>query len=409
LETFLLSTKLLRLIGLWLAIALVHFWLIFEANQTPQTAPFNDVNLYGLWVDQSSQAGGLLGIKAPWVYPFVAMAPMYLAKLIGGANGILTGWLILISLLNFFGLSAIVDWGREGKHAYRAASFYLLFLALLGPVAIGRIDAAATFAAMLGLVQVYRERLRLGMVLFTLGAWLKIWPVAAILALYTSAKHRLSVLLAAISASTAILAIGYFLGGNENLFSFVTMQGNRGLQVESVAATFWVWAAKAHLPGAGIYFDTALVTNQVSGSFTGEVSSLLGLVMVGALAITAWLSFNAYRAGAEFKHLFAAALLTGTLDLIVFNKVGSPQFELWLAVPLMAGILFDLPKWRIPLVGGALIALLTNLLYPVFYMDLMILGDLGVWLLTLRNAALIALLVWANLRLSSLAKKADEL
>ena len=98
---------------------------------------------------------------------------------------------------------------------------------------------------------------------------------------------------AAISASTGILAIGYFLGGNENLFSFVTMQGNRGLQVESVAATFWVWAAKAHLPGAGIYFDTALVTNQVSGSFTAEVSSLLGLVMVAALAITAWLSFNA--------------------------------------------------------------------------------------------------------------------
>jgi len=333
---------------------------------------------------------------------------MFLAKLIGGANGILTGWLILIGLLNFFGLNAIVDWGREGKSAYRAASFYLFFLALLGPVAIGRIDAVATFAAMLGLVQVYRDRLRLGMVFFTLGAWLKIWPVAAALALYTSAKHRISVLLAAVSASVAILAAGFFLGGNENLFSFITMQGNRGLQVESVAATFWVWAAKAHLPGAGIYFDTALVTNQVSGSFTAELSSLLGIVMIGALAITAWLSFNAYRAGADVKHLFAVTLLTGALDLIVFNKVGSPQFELWLAVPIMAGILLGLPKWRIPLVGGSLIALLTNLIYPVFYMDLMILGDLGVWLLTLRNAALIALLVWANLRLSGLAKKSGE-
>jgi len=404
----LISSKLLRLIGLWFAIALVHLWLIFEANQNPQTSPFNDVNLYGLWVDQSAQPSGLLGVRAPWVYPFVALAPMFLAKLIGGANGILTGWLILIGLLNFFGLNAIVDWGREGKSAYRAASFYLFFLALLGPVAIGRIDAVATFAAMLGLVQVYRDRLRLGMVFFTLGAWLKIWPVAAALALYTSAKHRISVLLAAVSASVAILAAGFFLGGNENLFSFITMQGNRGLQVESVAATFWVWAAKAHLPGAGIYFDTALVTNQVSGSFTAELSSLLGIVMIGALAITAWLSFNAYRAGADVKHLFAVTLLTGALDLIVFNKVGSPQFELWLAVPLIAGILVGLPKWRIPLVGGSLIALLTNLIYPVFYMDLMILGDLGVWLLTLRNAALIALLVWANLRLSGLAKKSGE-
>ena len=398
----------MRLIGLWLAIALVHFWLIFEANQNPQTSPFNDVNLYGMWVDQGDHGGGWLGISAPWVYPFVAMAPMYLAKLIGGTNGILTGWLILIALLNFFGLSAIVDWGQEGKRAYRAAGFYLLFLALLGPVAIGRIDSVATFAAMLGLVQIYRDRLRLGMVFFTLGAWLKIWPVAAALSLYTSAKHRIGLLLTAIFTSAALLALGFFLGGNEYLFSFINMQGNRGLQVESVAATFWVWAAKAHLPGAGIYFDTALVTNQVSGSFTAEVSSLLGVVMFGALAITAWLSFNAYRAGADFKHLFAATLLTGTLDLIVFNKVGSPQFELWLAVPLMAGILFGLPKWRTPLVGGSLLALLTNLIYPIFYMDLMILGDLGVWLLTLRNAALIALLVWANLRLSGLAKKTSD-
>jgi hypothetical protein len=400
---FLRNSKALRLVGLWLAIILVHVWLIFEAQQNPQTAPFNDVNLYGIWADEVAQGHSMLGINAPWVYPFVAMGPMLLAKLFGGANGILTGWLILIGLLNFIGLSAIVDWGQEGKSAYRAASYYLIFLALLGPVAIGRIDSAATFVAMLGLVQVYRDRLRLAMVFFTLGAWLKIWPVAAAVALYTSAKGRIRAILAAASAALGILAIGFFLGGDQSLFSFVTMQGNRGLQVESTAATFWVWAARMHLPGAGIYFDNALVTNQVSGAFTAEVAALLTYVMAGAVAITVWLGFRAHRAGADQKQLFAVVLLTATLDLIVFNKVGSPQFEGWLAVPLMAGLLFGLPKWRFPLALGAAIALVTNLIYPIFYMDLMVVGDLGVWLLTVRNAALVALLVWANLRLKKLA------
>ena len=400
------SSKFLKLTGLWLAIGLVHFWLIFEANQNPQTSPFNDVNLYGMWVDQNSSGGSILGVNIPWVYPFVALAPMYLAKFIGGANGILTGWLILTGLLNFIGLSALVDWGHAGKSAFRAAGFYLLFIALLGPVAIGRIDSVAAFVAILGLVQLYQNRVRLAMVFFTLGAWLKIWPVAAALALYAAVKRRLGALLAALSASLTILAIGFFLGGNQNLLSFVTMQGSRGLQVESVAANFWVWAAKAHLPGAGIYFDTALVTNQVSGSFTSEVSSLLGLVMFGALAITALLGFKAHRNGAEFKQLFVVVFLTATLDLIVFNKVGSPQFEGWLAVPLVAGVLFGLAKWKFPLALGATIAVLTNLIYPIYYMDLMVLGDLGVWLLTLRNAALIVFLVWANLRLSKLGAKA---
>ena len=398
-----MRTKFLRLFGLWAAIVVVHVWLIYEAQNNPQTAPFNDVNLYGFWADQWNQ-GQLLGFNQPWVYPFVAMGPILLAKLLGGANGILFGWLTLIGLLNFIGLSAIVDWGQEGKRAYRAAYFYLTFLALLGPVAIGRIDSAATFLAMLGLAQLYRDRLQLAMAFFTLGAWVKIWPVAPALAIYSAAKSKVSLLAVALGVSIAVIGFGFIHGGDQNIFGFITTQGNRGLQVESTAATFWVWAAHQHLPGAGIYFDNALVTNQVSGAGAAEIAGLLGFVMVGALLITALLAFKAYRAGADSKELFVVAALTATLDLIVFNKVGSPQFEGWLAVPLMAGTLLNLPKWRLPLLIGIAIAMLTNLIYPVFYMSLMVAGDLGVWLLTLRNASLVALLVWANLRLTKLGK-----
>jgi hypothetical protein len=96
--------------------------------------------------------------------------------------------------------------------------------------------------------------------------------------------------------------------------------------------------------------------------------------------------------------------LTAVLDLIVFNKVGSPQFMAWLAVPAIAMIIFGVPKLRTPIVGLLLIAITTNLVYPIFYIDLMGLGDLSVGLLTLRNALLIAMLVYANLRLSALGK-----
>jgi hypothetical protein len=387
-----------------LATILVHLWLIFEANSNPQTAPFNDVNLYGFWADQVEQGHGLLGINVPWVYPFVALGPILLAKIIGAGAGMLAGWLILICTINIIGVSAIVDWGQEGNVAYRSATYYLAFIALLGPVAIGRIDSVSTFLAMLGLVQIYRNRLKVGIALFTLGAWVKIWPVAAAITMICSAKSRIRLSLTAIGSALAVLALGFMLGGNESLWSFISTQGARGLQVESVTATFWVWAAKLGAPGAGIYFDNQLVTNQVSGPFASEAATLLSLVMVGAVAITAYLGFRAYRSGANFKHLFATSLLTATLDLIVFNKVGSPQFELWLSVPLMAGILLGVPRWRFALIAGLTIGLLTNLLYPVFYMDLMGLGNLGVWILTIRNASLVVLLVWANLKLSALAK-----
>jgi hypothetical protein len=96
--------------------------------------------------------------------------------------------------------------------------------------------------------------------------------------------------------------------------------------------------------------------------------------------------------------------LTAVLDLIVFNKVGSPQFMAWLAVPMMALIIFELPRLKIPVAGLLVIAVTTNLIYPVFYIDLMGLGDLSVGLLTIRNALLIVMLVYANLRLSELSR-----
>lgn len=293
----------LRLPTLWLATILVHLWLIFEASLNPQTAPFNDVNLYGFWADQVAQGHGLLGINVPWVYPFVALGPILLAKIIGAGSGMLSGWLIFICAINIIGVSAIVDWGQEGKIAYRSAAYYLAFIAVLGPVAIGRIDSAATFLAMLGLVQIYRDRLKVGIALFTLGAWVKIWPVAAAITMISSAKSRIRLSLTAIGSAVAVLGLGFLLGGNESLWSFISTQGARGLQVESVTATFWVWAAKLGAPGAGIYFDNQLVTNQVSGAFASEASALLSLIMAGAVAITAYLSFRAYRSGANFKQL----------------------------------------------------------------------------------------------------------
>ena len=392
-----------KLVGLWLATVAVHVWLTIEAQLNPQTAPFNDVNLYGYWVDQVNLNHGLLGVNQAWVYPFPALAPMAIANLFGATTGVLTGWIILVCLLHLVALSAVVDWGRANASAYKAAGFYLLFLVILGPVAIGRIDAVAAFFAILGVVQIRRNRPRMAMAVFTMGAWIKIWPVAAAIAVFSATKSKTRLILAAFATTASILAVGVLLGGNEKVLSFVSMQGARGLQVESVFATFWVWAAKFGALGAGIYFDNQLVTNQVSGAFSNEIAWLLGLVMPGALAITIFLGIRAYRAGAEAKHLFVATFLTATLDLIVFNKVGSPQFELWLAVPLMAGILFGLPNWRVPVIIGSAIALLTNLLYPIFYMDLMALGWLGIAILTARNALLIALLVWSNLRLSKLA------
>jgi hypothetical protein len=117
------------------------------------------------------------------------------------------------------------------------------------------------------------------------------------------------------------------------------------------------------------------------------------------------LAIRAVRAGRDRTQVFVLAALTGVLDLIVFNKVGSPQFMVWLTVVLVALVYFGINKAKLALAFGAAILLLTQLVYPVFYLELLGLETLPLGLLTLRNLLLVALLIWANLQLS---KKAEE-
>lgn len=400
------NKRALHLAGILFATVAVHLWLILEASLQLAVAPLNDLYLYGSWISEQ-QANGfqtIYGLTKDWVYPFVAQLPMLLAATIGGTSGLLNGWLALVTLLNLVAIGELVGWGKASPVAFRGAWFWLGYLALLGPVAIGRIDSIATVLAVFGLVALSRNRLKTAMVLFTSGAWMKIWPVALAMSIFIAEKSRKTLFLTAAATTAIFLALGALLGGGSEMISFISKQGDRAIQIEAPIATLWLWLAKFGLADASIYFDQNLFTNQIAGIGALEVSSLMTLVMVVALAITAWLGIRAYRAGAPTQHLFGAIALTATLDLIVFNKVGSPQFEGWLAVPLIAGIIFAMPKWRTAVVAGLLIALLTNLVYPLFYMDLMGLGWLSLLTLTARNLTLIWLLVWANRYLGALAK-----
>jgi hypothetical protein len=71
----------------------------------------------------------------------------------------------------------------------------------------------------------------------------------------------------------------------------------------------------------------------------------------------------------------------------------------------VALVYFGIKKSKLALVIGTAILLLTQLVYPIFYVELLGLETMPLGLLTLRNLLLVALLIWANLQLS---KKAEE-
>ena len=144
-----------------------------------------------------------------------------------------------------------------------------------------------------------------------------------------------------------------------------------------------------------------MMTNQVQGPGSDWVANYSNLLMFGCLTITAVLAFIMIHRGSDWKQVFAVASLTGTLDLIVFNKVGSPQFMLWLLAPAVAGLIFQMKNWRVVIYSVLGIEFLTQLAYPVNYLGLLGLETTSVVMLTMRNAILVGLLIWANVQLSS--------
>lgn len=378
---------------------LLGFSALFES-----VPPLNDVLLYGYWLQQIELGEPIFGLSQDFVYPYPSLLPMWLAKVLGGEAGILVGWTTLIAIINSLSIGVLTSWGRGGRAVMLAGAFWVGFLLLLGPTGIGRIDAVAAAVSLFGLAALARDRVALAVTLFTFAAWVKIWPFALALSVFIAEKRKQLVAVSALCVVAAATIFAVAAGANSSLFSFIFKQSSRGIQIESPIAMIWIWAAKFGLPDTGIYYDKEIITNQVFGPLVEVFSALMTPIMFAALGITVWLGVRAVRAGAPRNQVFAIMSLTAVLDLIVFNKVGSPQFMAWLAIPMMALFIFNVPRLKIPAITLLLIAATTNLIYPIFYIDLMGLGDLSVGLLTARNALLIGLLVYANLRLSALLK-----
>jgi hypothetical protein len=180
-------------------------------------------------------------------------------------------------------------------------------------------------------------------------------------------------------------------GGSANLLSFVAEQGGRGLQIEAVAATPFVFG----LGGAVVEYSYEILTFQVVGAGTEAVSDALTPIM--AIVVLAVCGMGAWRVrgGAPTVRVLPPLALALVAALIVTNKVGSPQFQSWLVVPILLWIVWDRRRAIAPAVLVLVIAALTHIVYPIVYQRILETQTPALVVLAARNVVLVVLLVWA--------------
>lgn len=382
-------------ITVWAGFVLVHLWLGLVNLYAP-SAPLGDVSVvYRFWMDQAMQ-GNWVGIDTAWVYPIVAIVPM-LAALLFGPDQYASTWLSMIMILNAVAFGFVTGWGRSRERVV-LGWWWVGFLLLLGPIALGRIDSVTVPIAMVG-VLVVATRPRAAAVLLSVATWIKIWPAAILLAMVIALRERRRVIAASAIVSAAIVAIALLLGGGQNVLSFITQQSDRGLQVEAPVSTIWLWRALAGEVGTTVYYDMGILTYQVDGNGTEFAASIMTPLLMVVVAVIALVGVRSLRRGAQPADLLPALALALITAFIAVNKVGSPQFVSWLAVPIALGIATRIAgtgrSYRTPGAIVLVLAGLTQLVYPYLYNELLNLDPLMIIVLTSRNLLYFVLLGWA--------------
>lgn len=391
--------------ALWAAFAAVHGWLAFVGVVWIPSRAFWDVDLYRYWVALGRDGGPWPVFDGPWVYPVGALLPMLVPAAVSSTYTAVyaLGWSALVTALDAVAVGALIRRGGS-----RGAWWWLAFLALLGPVAMGRIDAILAPLVIVALL-VATRRPRLAAVLLTLGAWIKVAPGVLVLPLLIIARRPVrDVIVPAALVCAAFVGAVAAGGGLANAASFLRSQDARGLQVEAVAASPWTLAALVR-DDVAVVFNRGILTWEIIGPGTSGVARALDVVLplaVAGLAAALW------RARSRPLDVLVWGSLALATLLIVANKVGSPQYIGWLAPPIAVALAArrtgpddaspgaapevpdgapDVASRVAVLVLG--IAALTQIVFPFAYPALLAGNPLVTGVLVLRNAGLLVLLV----------------
>ncbi|SEC02991.1 Protein of unknown function [Paramicrobacterium humi] len=382
-------------IALWAAFLAAHLvvaWLCLHAPGLP----LGDVTLvYGPWLDQAFAGGPVVGIDLPWVYPLLAIAPMAASALFGMQRYGET-WLLLVTGLDAIAFAVLLGNGRSRPRRI-AAWWWTVAILLLGPIALARIDAVTVPIAIVGGLLALR-RPRLAGALLAIVTWMKVWPAAMLAGLVIASRRRWAVVGAAAVVSAAVVVIALVLGGGRYVLSFLGEQTGRGLQLEAPISTVYLWQAAFHVPGAFIYYDRGILTYQVTGADVDIVIALATPLLVAATVVVVLIGLRAARAGAPVVRLLPELVLGLVLALIVFNKVGSPQFMVWLFAPVILGLVLQGSRFAAPGLAVLGLALLTHIVYPYWYGMLLGAHLPMVIVLTVRNLGYVLLLAWSLAR-----------
>jgi hypothetical protein len=306
----------------------------------------------------------------------------------GSETGYVVAFIAFMMLLDA-GFTYLL-WRNNGRTHDRAITFWLLFVLFIGPLSYLRFDILP--AVLAGTAVLYaRRRPWVTGALTGLGAAVKLWPALLLPAFLAHKPGRKVVAVSFVVVGFGLALLSLVFGGVSRLFSPLTWQSDRGLQIESIWATP-LMVARAVDPQGWLVDISRYQAYEVFGPGVGLLLTVSTVATVAGLLVIAVLYVRAFRAGAPDAVGIGLVVLAIVAITILTNKTLSPQYLLWLGGPMAALLVLKKSETSAPerrVIRGLsnqllVLAVLTQLVYPALYDGY--LGRLGHGMIVLSTA-----------------------
>ena len=334
-------------------------------------------------------------------YPPLALPIFLIPRLIAGNS--FSGYMVVFELVMAAcgvisaGLAAVLLVAQRVATRQLINGVALLALSplLLGAVLLSRYDLFPTMLTIAAVAAIYFGRRRSAFALLALGTAAKAYPVVivplAVVYVWRREGRRAALgCLGVFAVALLVCFLPFLVITPHGVWWAIHGQENRPLQLESIGAALFL--AAHQLVGVHLSYYFTHSSDNLNGhpalAFAGAMSvlQLISLVVVWGL----------YALGSATRERLLTASAAAVCAFIVFDRVLSPQYLIWLA-PLVATV-----SGRRGLAAVALLACamaMTQVYYPLHFDPLKTFEPLESWAVVGRDALLVTLfaaLAWPD-------------
>lgn len=347
----------------------------------------NDLHLYWSWSEVLMTGHYPVG-DPMWQYPPLAAFVFFLgAHLIGDPT---FSFMMLALVVDFAIFYSVLHVGRK-RGNLSGAWVYAWGGLMVGPVLLTRFDLFPTLFAVLALLSLSKP-VRGGLML-GIGALLKVWPAFLIVSFSRRQLPKVFASMLAIVVAASVLLVSWGPGAG----TFLSEQGARGLQIESVGAAPYVLASWFGYDLTTVFRYGSLEIDATGAGMIASIVALAGFVVMG------WIAYLRLRGRLE-RVSGADIALVIVLVSIASSRVFSPQYMIWV-LGIAAVCMIDPRSVMRPVIWLlAPVAICGQLVYPFFYGAMMEGSWEGVFPQLARIILLLVATVWATAKIVRMAK-----